>query len=97
MNTLHKSSDAQDSLSISLEISSRTVGRKSRFVTSHASQGPTTANVLQEYLSRKETALKRNQSDPMIDFFINMAKTVITFPIQDKFALRHNCFKWLIA
>lgn len=28
----------------------------------------------------------------MIEFFINMAKTVKTFPIQDQ---DHNYFKWL--
>lgn len=89
-NTLTESSDTQSSLSTSSTTSSWIVGRKSRYA---ASQGPSTANVLHEYLSKKETALYRNQSDPIIEFFINMEKTVNTFPIQDQVIIKAQLFQ----
>lgn len=92
-DTVNESSDTQESLpTSSSSLSSRNVGRKSKFV---IPQQPTAANVLQGYLSRKEQ-LNCIQSDPMVEFFINMAKTVKTFLFENKFTLRHNCFKWLI-
>lgn len=87
-NTLNESIDVQDSTSSIT--SSQHVRKKSRSI---ASQGPSAATVLQEYLSRKETALNRNQSDPMIEFFTNMAKTVKTFPIQDQVHIKVQLFQ----
>lgn len=76
------SSDAQSEQSMQSLGSSRIIRKKSSFATSQASQGPTAASVLQDHLTR--TAETRNQSDPLLDFFINMAKTVKTFPLQDQ-------------
>lgn len=71
--------------------SARTVGRKSTYAASQTSQGPTAANVLQQYLTR--TAQNRNLSDPLVDFFINMAKTVKTFPLQDQIQIKSELFQ----
>lgn len=88
-DTVNESSDTQESQPTSSLLSSRTVGRKSKFVTP---QQPTAANVLQEYLSKKEQ-LNSLQSDPMVEFFINMAKTVKTFPIRDQVHIKAQLFQ----
>ncbi|KAE9525636.1 hypothetical protein AGLY_014163 [Aphis glycines] len=88
-DTVNESSDTQESQPTSSLLSSRTVGRKSKFVTP---QQPTAANVLQEYLSKKEQ-LNSIQSDPMVEFFINMAKTVKTFPIRDQVHIKAQLFQ----
>jgi len=85
-DTVNESSDTQDSQPTSSLLSSRTVGRN---VTP---QQPTAANVLQEYLSKKEQ-LNSIQSDPMVEFFINMAKTVKTFPIRDQVHIKAQLFQ----
>lgn len=69
----------------------RTVGRKSTYAVSQTSQGSTVANVLQQYLTRTEQ--NRNQSDPLLDFFINMAKTVKTFPLSDQIQIKSHLFQ----
>lgn len=69
----------------------RTVGRKSTYAASQSSQGSTAANVLQQYLTRTEQ--NRNLSDPLLDFFINMAKTVKTFPLQDQIQIKSYLFQ----
>lgn len=84
-------SDSPSPLSIQSATSTRTVGRKSSFAASQASQGPTAANVLQEYLTKTEQ--HRNQSDPLLHFFISMAKTVKTFPLQDQIHIKAQLFQ----
>ncbi|CAG4951261.1 unnamed protein product [Parnassius apollo] len=84
------SSDVQSEQSMQSLGSSRIIRKKSIFATSQASQDPTAASVLQDYLSTAET---RNQSDPLLDFFINMAKTLKTFPLQDQVNIRAQLFK----
>jgi len=86
-DTVNKSSDTQESQPTASMLSSRNVGRKSKFVTS---QQPTAANVLQGYLSRKEQ-LNSIQSDPMVEFCINMA--VKTFPIRDQVHIKAQLFQ----
>jgi len=87
--TVTESSDTQESQPTSSMLSSRNVGRKSKFVTT---QQPTAANVLQGYLSRKEQ-LNSIQSDPMVEFFINMLKTVKIFPIRDQVHIKAQLFQ----
>ncbi|CAG4959316.1 unnamed protein product [Parnassius apollo] len=85
------SSDAQSEQSVQSLGSSRIIRKKSSFATSQASQGPTAASVLQDYLI--STAETRNHSDSLLDFFINMAKTVKTFPLQDQVNIKAQSFK----
>ncbi|CAG4939936.1 unnamed protein product [Parnassius apollo] len=85
------SSDAQSEHSTQSLGSSRIIRKKSSFATSQASQAPTAASVLQDYLTR--TAETRNQSHPLLDFFINMAKTVKTFSLQDQVNIKAQLFK----
>ncbi|CAG5004804.1 unnamed protein product [Parnassius apollo] len=73
------SSDVQSEQSMQSLGSSRIIRKKSSFATS------------QDYLTR--TAETRNQSDPLLDFFINMAKTVKTFPLQDQVNIKAQLFK----
>lgn len=88
-DTVTESSDTQESQTTSSMSSSRNVCRKSKFVTP---QQPTAANIFQGYLSRKEQ-LNSIQSDPMVEFFINMAKTVKTFPIRDQVHIKAQLFQ----
>jgi len=88
-DTVNESSDTQESQPTPSMLSSRNIGRKSKFVTP---QQPAAANVLQGYLSRKEQ-LNSIQSDPMVEFFINMAKTVKTFPIRDQVHIKAQLFQ----
>lgn len=88
-DTVNVLSDTQESLPTSSMLSSRNVSRKSKFVTP---QQPTAANVLQGYLSRKEQ-LNSTQSDPMNEFFINMAKTVKTFLIREQVHIKAQLFQ----
>lgn len=87
--TVTESSDTQESQPTSSMLSSRNVGRKSKFVTT---QQPIAANVLQGYLSRKEQ-LNSIQSDLMVEFFINIAKTIKTFPIRDQVHIKTQLFQ----
>ncbi|KAL3283443.1 hypothetical protein HHI36_006588 [Cryptolaemus montrouzieri] len=78
--------ESGDTLSTSSMTSLRTGSKKLRY---SASEGPTAASVLQEYLSRSN----RNQSDPLTEFFMNMAKTVKTFPIHDQVQIKAQLFQ----
>ncbi|XP_050066618.1 uncharacterized protein LOC126555780 isoform X2 [Aphis gossypii] len=86
--TVTESSDTQESQPTSSMLSSRNVGRKSKFVTT---QQPTAANVLQEYLSEKNNSTAFRVI--LWLNFLNMAKTVKTFPIRDQVHIKAQLFQ----
>lgn len=85
-SNLDNASDVPSPQSVKYATSSRSVGRKSSYAASQSPVGAA-ANVLQQYLER------RNQSDTLLDFFINMANTVKTFPLQDQIQIKSQLFQ----
>lgn len=84
-------SDTQRSSSANTH--SNTYGRRKRNSRNSTPQ-PTAASVLDKYLKSKEMKPTTNPpTDPLIEFFINMARTVKTFPLQDQIHLKGQLFE----
>ncbi|XP_033610344.1 uncharacterized protein LOC117282911 [Cryptotermes secundus] len=72
---------------------SNTYGRRKR-ISRNSTPQPTAASVLDKYLKSKEMKSTTNPpTDPLIEFFINMARTVKTFPLQDQIHIKGQLFQ----
>lgn len=83
-------SDTQASSSATPATSSYSGRKKAKKV---VPQSSSVASVLETYLSKKEEVSV--QEDPLTDFFLNMAKTVKTFPKRDQLLIKNELF-WIV-
>ncbi|KPI97208.1 hypothetical protein RR46_09115 [Papilio xuthus] len=89
-NSIHHNelTDTPNPLIIESATSSRILDRNSSCAPSQELHTP---EVLQDYLARAEQ--NRNENDPLLHFFISMAKTVKTFPLQDQIQIKAQLFE----